>query len=301
VISKIKRKLKIVLVMLGILSGAFLALNRAVCGKDTVATEPAKAEYNLDRFKEEMSLFEKATDRETKIEHLRKALTYRPKHPNNIILEYHLAVETAHITDPQTHEYIRIDEARQIYEEIVNKYNHMDYYSTELLGHPRSPQIIVPECAIAAGVYQKDQAKAKEYYYKAMECLNQTYQRREKDWQTEPVPEKPLEDSPFGGPRELGKWESRVFMWQRHKSDAERGDVLHEIELRLIKRAVQLYLLGCLSEYGDRNYPTFNQDKVTKAMMKIIKDFPDTPIADYASEYGHIIVNVLDKLHLATK
>lgn len=299
-ISKIKRKLKIVLVMLGILSGRFPALNRAVCSKDTVATEPAKAEYNLERFKQETNLFEKATDRETKIEHLRKALTYRPNHPNNIIVEYHLAVETAHITDPQTHEYICIDEARQIYEEIVNKYNHMDYYSKELPDHPRSPQIIVPECAIAAGIYQKDQAKAKEYYYKAMECLNQTYQRRKKDWQAEPAPEKPL--SPFDGPRELAKWESRMFMWHRQRWDAERGNVLHEIELRFVKRAVQLYLLSYVSEYdGDKNYPSFNQDKVTKATTKIVKDFPDTPVPDYAFEYSDIINDVLRKVHIATK
>ena len=299
--GKIDRKLRTVLAMLCILLGVVLALNHTVCGKDSVVTDAAKAEYNLERFKEEMNLFEKAMNRETKIEHLRKALTYRPNHPDNIIVEYHLSVQTAHITDPQTHEYIRIDKARQMYEGIVNKYNHMDYYSKELPNHPRSPQIIVPECAIAAGFYKKDQAKAQKYYYKAMECLNQTYQQRIKDWQTAPSPKKPSEDSPFGGPREVAKWESRMFMWKRKKWDADRGDVLHEIELRLAKRAVRLYLLSYLSENGDRNYPSFNQDKIRKAEMKIIKDFPDTPIAHYAFECGDIIVNVLDNVRLRTK
>jgi hypothetical protein len=37
------------------------------------------------------------------------------------------------------------------------------------------------------------------------------------------------------------------------------------------------------------------------ATMKIMKEFPDTPISDYVSEYSDIIVNVLDKVHLVTK
>ena len=238
---------------------------------------------------------------EKEIEKLRKELAHSANNPDNIAAEYRLATLIRHRIDPKTHQYIVTDETRQIYEGIVKKYNHMDYYSADLPNHPRSEQIIVPECAVTAGFYQKEQEKARQYYLKALECLNQTYLRRKKDWQTAPAPKKLPEDSPFGGPREMAKWESRMSMWQKKKQDAEQGDVLHEIELGIIKRAVKSYLLSYLSEYSDKNHPSLNQDKVRKATMKIMKDFPDTPISDCASEYSDIIVNVLGKVRLVTK
>jgi hypothetical protein len=182
-------------------------------------------------------------DNEKEIEQLRKELANETNNPDNIVNEYRLAVLIRQRTDPKTHQYIVTDETRQIYERIVNKYNHMDYYSTELPNHPRSEQIIVPECATVAGFYQKDQEKARQYYLKALECLNQTCLQRKKDWRTAPTPKKPPEDSPLGGPIEVAKWESRMSMWQKKKQDAERGNVLHEIELGIIKRAVKSYLL----------------------------------------------------------
>jgi len=259
-----------------------------------------KAEYNLDRFKKEMDLFDQATDRERKIEYLRNALRYRPNHPDNITVEYRLAVLIGQRTDPQTHQYIETGENKEIYERIVNNYNHMDYYRKEMPNHPRSPQILVPECALRAGFYQKDQEKKQGYHYKAMECLNQTYHRRKKHWETAPAPKKPSEDSPFGGPLEISKWESRMFMWQKRKQDAAEGKVLHKIELRLMKRAVAAYLLTYLSKYDDKNHPSSNQGKISKSIVKIAKDFPDTPMEDYAHECGNIIINVLDRVRLKT-
>lgn len=273
--SKIDGKLRMVLAMLGILLAAILMLTNFAGGKD-------------------------AAGRETEIERLRKELTYRPNNPDNITIEYRLAILISQRTDPQTHQYIVTDETRQIYERIVNNYKHRDYYSKDPPNHPRSPQIIVPKCAITAGFYQKDQEKAREYYHKTMECLNQTYQRRKKDWETAPSPKKPSLNSPFGGPIEMAKWESRILMWQKRKQDAVEGKVLHKIELRLVKKTVKMYLLSYLLKYGDKNYPSLNQDKISKAMIKITKDFPDTPIAEYAFEYSDIIVNVLDAVRLKT-
>lgn len=276
--GKINKKLAIALVMSIVLAASFAFVPKSCAqGKDTAA-------------------------REKEIERLRKQLKNRPHNPDNITIEYRLAVLISQRTDPKTRQYIVTDETRQAYESIVNNYKHMDYYSKDQPNHPRSPQIIVPQCAITAGFYQEDAKKARQYYYKAVECLNQTYQQRKKDWQTAPAPKKPSEDSPFGGPiEEVSKWKSRMFMWQRRKLDASEEDVLHQIELRMVKGAVKRYLLSSLSEYGDRNYPSQNQNKVRKAMMKIVKDFPDTPIADYASEYSDIIVNVLDRVRLVTK
>ena len=167
--------------------------------------------------------------------------------------------------------------------------------------YPRSSQMLVPKSACAAGIYQKDPEAARKYFYTAMKCLNQTYQRRKKEWETAPSPKKPSINSPFGGPREIAKWESRMNMWQKRKDHAALGDVLHKFELQLMKGAVKRYLLSYLSEYGDRNYPSFNQDKISKAEIKIINDFPDTPIADYAFECGDIIVNVLDNVQLRNR
>ncbi len=261
---------------------------------------PSEAEYHPDRSKKEMDLFEQATDSERKIEHLRSALRCRPNHPDNITVEYRLAVLIGQRTDPQTHQYIETGENKEIYERIVNNYNHMDYYRKEMPNHPRSPQILVPECALRAGFYQKDQEKKRGYRYKAMECLNQTYHRRKKDWEAAPAPKKPSEDSPFGGPLEISKWESRMFMWQKRKQDAAEGKVLHKIELRLMKRAVAAYLLTYLSKYDDKNHPSSNQGKISKGMVKIVKDFQDTPMDDYEHECGNIIINVLDRVRLKT-
>ena len=238
---------------------------------------------------------------EKEIEILRKELAHRTNKPDNITVEYQLATLIRHRIDPKTHQYIVTDETRQIYERIVSKYNHMDYYSTDLPNHPRSEQIIIPECAVIAASYHKDEEKARWYYLKALECLNQTYLRRKKDWQTAQAPEKPSEDSPFGGPRETAKWESRMFRWQKRKQDAEQGNVLHKFELEIMKRAVKSYLLSYLSAYGDKNHPSSNQDKIRNARMKIMKDFPDTPILDYTFEYSGIIDDVLDKVRLVTK
>lgn len=275
--GKINKKLAIALVMSIVLVASFAFVPKSCAqSEDTAVTE-------------------------SEIERLRKELKNRPDNPENITIEYRLATLIRHRTDPKTHEYIVTNETRQMYEQIVSKYEHMDYYSKDQPNYPRSPQIIVPECAIAAGLYQKDHQKARQYYYKAIECLNQTYQQRKKDWQTAPASKKPAEDSPFGGLEEVAKWQSRMFRWNRKKLDAASGNVLHHFELQLMKRAVKLYLLSYLSEYGDRNYPSFNQDKVGKAMKRILKDFPDTPIADCVFEYGDIIVNVLDKVHIVNK
>jgi hypothetical protein len=240
-------------------------------------------------------------DSDKEIEKLREDLTHSTNTPDNITTEYQLATLIRHRIDPKTHQYIVTDETRQIYEGIVNKYNHMDYYSTDLPNHPHSEQIIIPESAVIAASYQKDKEKARWYYLKALGCLNQTYLRRKKDWQTAPAPEKPSEDSPFGGPRETAKWESRMFRWQKRKQDAERGNVLHKFELEIMKRAVKSYLLSYLSAYGDKNHPSSNQDKIRNARMKIMKDFPDTPILDYTFEYSDIIDDVLNRVRLETK
>lgn len=289
-------------VLIILLSVVLVAENSAVA-KDTTVMANLGARHNPDRFKNEIDLIEKAKDRETKIKLLREMLGSVPKHPDNIMVEYRLAVLIGQRTDPQTHRYIETGENKEIYERIVDNYNHMDYYRKEMPNHPRSTQIIVPQCAITAGFYQKDQESARKFYYKAMECFNQTYHRRKKDWEATPAPKKPSEDSPFGGPLEISKWESRMFMWQKRKQDAVEGKVLHKIELRLVKKTVKMYLLSYLLKDGvyDVDYPSFHQDKVRKAMMKIKMDFLNTPIADYASEYADVICIVLDRARLRTK
>lgn len=310
-------------VLIILLSVGLVAENSAVA-KDTAVIDNPGARHNPDRFKNEIDLIEKAKDRETKIKLLREMLGSVPKHPDNIMLEHRLAVQIAGVTDPQTHQYIGRDDARRIYERIVKDYNHMDYYSQDMPNYLYSSQMLdstqmlVPICASAAGVYHKDPEAARKYFYMAMECLKQTYQRRKKDWQSAEAPKKPLEDSPFSGPIEISKWESRMYMWQKHKDHAALGDVLHKFELRLMKEAVKAYLLSYLSKDGvyDVDYPSFHQDEILKAMMKIKKDnqskimkaamkinmdFPNTPIADYASEYADIICIVLNRARLRTK
>jgi hypothetical protein len=56
---------------------------------------------NTSKFNEELRLAKEAPDRNSKVEHMAKALSYRPNHPDNIKIEFEMAVAMSQHWDPE--------------------------------------------------------------------------------------------------------------------------------------------------------------------------------------------------------
>lgn len=232
---------------------------------------------DIQRFNEELELAEKAPDRDSRVEHLRRALSYRPNHPDNLRIEYRMATMLHQNTDRAHNQGVRWEDALPIYEGIVERYDHMDYYLPIGVDVGTSPQHYVVSAAILAGgihMYRRrDLRNAREYFFKAMEFLNMTFERRKKQMANAPPPQlTPFEE----GPRGKQKLEWRMAEWAKHREDAAAGNVFAPRELRHAEAAVR--------EYGT----SFGLQKATEvpmAMSDIILAFPGTPMAKAAQRH----------------
>ena len=228
---------------------------------------PPPGEDNPERFREEMSLAEKATDRDSKIAHLRRALRFRPDHPDNIAIEYEMAVQIRSSVKNPRYEGGKLDEARVIYQGILNRYDHMHYYTQAGANSPWDAQVLVPEAALGVGLR-----------HFAMECLKKTHERRTRDWLDAPEPKFDPNNLFHGGEMGRSKWESRVALWRKRKEDAAAGNVLSGVELLLAR--------GIMGGIARR----FEPEEAVAALRQIIGDFPDTPMARLAAEQIEEIV-----------
>ncbi|MCK4282999.1 MAG: hypothetical protein KAX44_01685, partial [Candidatus Brocadiae bacterium] len=179
--------------------------------------------------------------------------------------------------------YIAQQEAREAFENIVARYDHMDYYSANPPNAPRAPQIMIPESAIQAAVGQPGLERRREYLRKAMECLKATFERRRQDWLQAPRPERVPE---FESEE---KWRSGVEGWRQRRMDAQSGDVLCEIELGLARRAVQKYLVSYVSGQGHGDI-----NRVIRAAAGLRQHFLETPMADLVDEYLPVVIGSID-------
>ena len=240
---------------------------------------------------EQMDLAEKAPDRDTRLVHLREALTIRPDHRDNLDIEFRIAVELSQRYDPKYPDQTpRRDEAIVVYEGLLTKYNHMDYYSSEPVDRSYDPQTMVPQAAVhLAWLYQGphgDSAKARDCLIRAMDCLKQTYEKRIEDWSSAPPPPKPDPNSPFVGLLGMGKWEWRMAQWNERRQDAADGNVLGPLEMPVVKAAVRQYAYT----YG-RQKPY----EVPAIMGEIVKLFPGTPMAKVAQEHTRRAMAMAEK------
>ncbi|HUT30913.1 MAG TPA: hypothetical protein VMX13_14060 [Sedimentisphaerales bacterium] len=237
---------------------------------------------NTNRFNQELRLAKEAPDRNSKVEHMAKALSYGPNHPDNIKIEFEMAVAMSQHWDPENPQPMRREEALEIYKRILATYNHMDYYSPEPVNRSSCKQFMVPESAVhLACLYRglrRDTPKARETLHFGMECMQKTYERRKSDWANAQPPREPKPNDRFGGPFKRAKWESRMAHWQKRKKAAEAGDVFSKLEMETAKAAVRQYGYT----FGQRQKGM----QVALAMGEIIRDFPDTPMAKIAA--GHI-------------
>lgn len=248
--------------------------------KNATAEEIEKIEH----FNEEIRLAKEGhdeTDYYVMTDHIAKALSYRPDHPDNIRLEYKMAVAMSQYRAPGDKRPMRRREALKIYEKLIDTYDHMQYYNKwpkSSIGHPG---IMVPRAAVhAAGlanILYDDELKARKYAEKAMKCLQETHEKRMQDRLNEPPPREVKLNNPFGGKLAVAKWKSRMEMWEQRQKDAKKGNVFGNFEMRIVKAAVRQYgySFGRPQGFAD----------VVSAMSNIVRDYPDTPMSKIASEY----------------
>jgi hypothetical protein len=231
-------------------------------------------------FRTEILLAEQAQDRDTRVQHLQQALTYRPGNPANLAIEYHIAAELSQRWDPEHPQPLRREEALNVVRGIVAKYKHLDYYEPTPANSVSSMQSMVPEAEIWGACLERalnnDTEKAREYCLLAMQCLQQTYQKRIEDCKRETPPPRPSPTDPFeGGPIELSKWESRMHLWEERQRSAHERSVFGVLEMGTVKAAVRQFGYT----YGRQ------PEEVAVVMNEIIRRFPDTPMAEIAQEH----------------
>ena len=190
-----------------------------------------------------------AKDIELAIRYYRRALELRPEHPNNMFLSAAIGGELLSMHGNLE----RQREGLAIFEEILEQYDHMDYYKTSPHDDPENPEYKMITIAIYAGeshqylLREQNRGglgleKARDYYFQGMEMLDRTYWRRVSDWQNEPPPPEPHDPSERGE-MELSKWRSRVDMWEERQQVAASGDLFNQgIEQAYIESLVRKYV-----------------------------------------------------------
>ncbi len=195
---------------------------------------------DLDAFRQQQTLGERATDFDTKLRHFRNALTWQSDHPEKVALEYRVAVMLKEFYDSRTSTWPRRKEALAMFRGIVDRYDHMAYYTNMGAGGRWEAQVAVPNAAVRAAsllsVLGSDKEEVARYRSRALEMMNQTCRRRIREWSTAPRPQEP--DAMLGGLGERSKHQFRVAEWERRKKAAAIGKVLSASELETVKGIV---------------------------------------------------------------
>lgn len=221
-------------------------------------------------------------------DHIENALSHRPDHPDNIRLEYKMAVAMSQYRSPVDTRPLRRSQALKLFEKIVDTYNHMDYYSLrpEDSDSIEMPQMIIPRAAIHAAslnmAMKNDNVRARKYIIKGLDCLYETCKKRKEDWLNEPQPQSPPEYLPR---REKMKWEMRVKAWKERQQKAQESDVFGIDEMLYARVAVRNYGIsfGKTQDIGD----------VVSAMSEVMKKYPDPPLSKIAAQYIDHAKNVV--------
>jgi hypothetical protein len=229
-------------------------------------------------------------NRDRTVEHYARALSFRPDHPDNIVIEYRIGVLLTQRHDPGKPMVWRRAEGLEYFDRVLNNHQHEDFYTVEPAPRVRSPQVLTPSAGIKAGSillnHHRDPEAAQDRYYQAMEALNSTYQRRRADWLAR-APEEPDVNSPDWNPREQRVWESVEAKWDKRRADAERGDVFEEdsYEMSLTKVVVDAYAHSYEHSAGSG----------MAGLGRILEDFPDTPMARLAGKKLSELQNMFDQ------
>ncbi len=231
---------------------------------------------------------------------IEKALTYRPNDPENIRLEYKMAVAMSQYRKQGEERPQRLDEALKLYQRVLDDYSHMDYYSRNPQDSDsiESPQMMMPRAAIHVSSIMRglsgDYIGSREYAEKAMDYLNQTFKKRKADWLESPKPQQGAYDHLFDPPSSLFRdnlspYDRKVKNWEENIRKAKEGDIFgkHEIATTMAAVSEYGYSFGEKQDIGD----------VILAMNNIIEKYPDTPMSKIALQYiDHAKNKVLSEL-----
>jgi len=252
---------------------------------------------NITSFNNELALAKEDFQNEDyygMTDHIAEALSHRPDHPDNIRLEYKMAVAMSQYRNPGDTRPLRRSQALKLFEKIVDTYNHMDYYSLrpEDSDSIEMPQMIIPRAAIHAAslnmAMKNDNVRAREYIIKGLDCLYETCKKRKEDWLNEPQPQSPPEYLPR---REKMKWEMRVKAWKERQQKAQEGDVFGIDEM--------LYARVAIRNYGISFGKTQDIGDVVSAMSEVMKKYPDPPLSKIAAQYidhaKNVVMSIIDE------
>ncbi len=183
----------------------------------------------IEDFRKARELGEKAESLEEKARHWRIALTWEAKDVEWLRLAYNFALDLRNVGGDPKHPYF--EENRTIFREIVDRFDHMDFYDRRGAESIWADSIIVPSSAcIGLGEY--------EIFLSMMQDI---YEQRVKDYLAESIPVKPPElNAPF--PRPAWKYvshEQHIGYWLERRARACEGRVLTRAETSLIDQAVQ--------------------------------------------------------------
>ena len=220
-------------------------------------------------------------DRDSKIGHLRAAIDLNPDDPKNIVIEFQIATLLSQNPDLPHNKGVQLDKALQVCERIVTKYDHKHYYQASWPNSLDSPEFMVPRAAVLAasiliGSDSGQADRARGYLAKAMDAIQWTQNTRKHDWETAPDPEKSTSNRIIDSPFQDDKIRSQLEQWKQRKADAAAGKVLSPMELSVVDAAVRQYGLS----YGAQH-----PNEVAGVMNRIIREYPDSPLAFAAQRH----------------
>jgi hypothetical protein len=232
-------------------------------------------------FDDEIKAAGTTTDRDVRIEHLRKAIALRPVDPLNIQLEFQIGNMLCFNPDDVHHEPVRPMEALRMFENITSTYDHKKYYEADVPHTSDSPQYMIPRSEILAAsillmarpvatTRPDDGLKAEGYLEQAMKDLQWTCDHRRADLMSSPKP------TQIAGLETDGHFAARVQYWdaaRKQAATAKPEDILGSMGMDLLSTAVQLYGTSVAGQ---------DPKQIPAAMKILIRDFPNSLIATEA-------------------
>jgi hypothetical protein len=245
------------------------------------ATTPATDPSSRPTFAGEIAAAEKSANRDQKVEHLKNALALRPDDPENLKIEFDLAIELGQRDPP------RQRASLEVLEHIVKRYDHQKYYTIVSEGSSESPELMVPRAAILCSSILnviRDHKSAREYDELAMNDLRWSFEKRKYDLLNAPKPQPSPIPFGFGDSESLNR---QIDYWQRQRTMAASGkvDLLGPYGKVLVEAAVHQYR---------QSFEPLGPGDLSKIMGQIIHDFPNTPLqaeAQRVIDAAHAVKN----------
>ena len=254
---------------------------KVVPGEGPTEVEPRITD--LQTFRQQQIRGGRTQDFDDRLSHFRNALTWNSEHPEKVALEYQVAVMLEGFYDSRRHIFPYRKEALAMFQGIVDRYDHMAYYTNVGAGGPWKAEVVVPQAAIHSAKLLEgeggDEKEVARYWSLALEMMNQTCQRRIQQWSHAPEPKlQPRDWAQMDAEVKAGfeaEHEAQAADWIRRKAAAAKGEVLTVSELSVVAQAIP----SIDPDRGGRATP-----EVLKQLRHIAETYRGTPIARIAQQ-----------------